>query len=60
MTLTEAQCLALAQVLNRLPDNVAAAHIISTEQWDVYMEAREQISNAADEIIHASRAGRRG
>lgn len=59
MTLTEAQTIALAQVLDRLPDNVAAAHITSADAWDCYMEARQAIGTEAADLIHAFRAGRR-
>lgn len=60
MTLTDAQCIALAQVLDRLPDNVAAAHITSADAWDVYTDVREKIGTVAADAIHASRANRRG
>jgi hypothetical protein len=59
MNLTDEETLALASVLNKLTDREVSALVNSHDAWKAYTRAQLAISNAADAIVHASRAARR-
>lgn len=59
VTLIDDEILALASILNKLTDREVSDLVNSHAAWLAYTSARLTISNAADAIVHESRAARR-
>lgn len=59
LTFTEKQILCLAQVLSRTSKRTKELALDDLAEWDVFRRAQDNITSAADNLIHQSRSNRR-